>query len=297
MRVRSLSLGARVIRRTAASNPADSMANAGARPTAQRAGPPSGRLGRRADHDRLRPRHRHLPDDGRHRPRAAARRADPAGLGAWAACSRWRARSPTPSWACMFPRAGGQYHYLKEAYGPLVGLPVRLDRFLVIMTGGIATLAVGFGEYLGFFLPVLLDQARALRAAARARHLDRERRTARGRPGHRVPHGRELRRASRRAPACRTRSRWSRSASIVGLAALRLAGPGAGARPTYTAPLPRRRPARRLRRGDDRGALELRRLVRLHARWPARCARPAAHDLPLRPDRRHRGRHGRCTCS
>ena len=27
----------------------------------------------------------------------------------------------------MFPRAGGQYHFLKEAYGPLLGLPLRLD--------------------------------------------------------------------------------------------------------------------------------------------------------------------------
>jgi APA family basic amino acid/polyamine antiporter len=54
----------------------------------------------------------------------------------------------------MFPRAGGQYHYLKEAYGPLWGFLFGWTCFFVIMGGGIATLAVGFGEYLGSFLPV-----------------------------------------------------------------------------------------------------------------------------------------------
>jgi APA family basic amino acid/polyamine antiporter len=53
----------------------------------------------------------------------------------------------------MFPRAGGQYHFLREAYGPLWGFLFGWTAFLVIMTGGIATMAVGFGEYLGSFLP------------------------------------------------------------------------------------------------------------------------------------------------
>ena len=53
----------------------------------------------------------------------------------------------------MFPKAGGQYHFLKEAYGPLWGFLFGWASFLVIMSGGIATLAVGFGEYLGSFLP------------------------------------------------------------------------------------------------------------------------------------------------
>jgi APA family basic amino acid/polyamine antiporter len=53
----------------------------------------------------------------------------------------------------MFPRAGGQYHFLKEAYGPFWGFLFGWAAFLVIMSGGIATLAVGFGEYLGAFLP------------------------------------------------------------------------------------------------------------------------------------------------
>jgi basic amino acid/polyamine antiporter, APA family len=53
----------------------------------------------------------------------------------------------------LFPRAGGIYHFLKEAYGPLPGFLYGWTSFLVIMSGGIAAIAVGFGEYLGSFLP------------------------------------------------------------------------------------------------------------------------------------------------
>ncbi len=53
----------------------------------------------------------------------------------------------------MFPKAGGQYHFLKEAYGRFWGFLFGWAAFFVIMTGGIATLAVGFGEYLGSYLP------------------------------------------------------------------------------------------------------------------------------------------------
>ncbi|HMF10161.1 MAG TPA: amino acid permease [Thermoanaerobaculia bacterium] len=53
----------------------------------------------------------------------------------------------------LFPRAGGMYHFLKEAYGPLAGFLFGWASFLVIMSGGIAALGAGFGEYLGGFLP------------------------------------------------------------------------------------------------------------------------------------------------
>src|SRR4051794_8186777 len=53
----------------------------------------------------------------------------------------------------LFPRAGGIYHFLKEAYGPLWGFLYGWASFFVIMTGGLAALAVGFGEYLGSFFP------------------------------------------------------------------------------------------------------------------------------------------------
>ena len=58
----------------------------------------------------------------------------------------------------LYPRAGGQYHFLKEAYGPIWGFLFGWASFLVIMTGGIAALAVGFGEYLGAFLPFFSTQ-------------------------------------------------------------------------------------------------------------------------------------------
>jgi len=53
----------------------------------------------------------------------------------------------------LYPRAGGQYEFLKVVYGPLWGFLFGWAAFLVIMSGGIATMAVGFGEYCGVFLP------------------------------------------------------------------------------------------------------------------------------------------------
>jgi APA family basic amino acid/polyamine antiporter len=53
----------------------------------------------------------------------------------------------------MFPRAGGQYHYLREAFGPLTGFLFGWTCFLCIFSGGIAAIAVGFGTYLGGFVP------------------------------------------------------------------------------------------------------------------------------------------------
>jgi APA family basic amino acid/polyamine antiporter len=55
----------------------------------------------------------------------------------------------------MFPRAGGQYQFLKEAYGPPWGFLFGWASFLIIMTGGLAAVAVGFGEYFGAFVPSL----------------------------------------------------------------------------------------------------------------------------------------------
>jgi APA family basic amino acid/polyamine antiporter len=53
----------------------------------------------------------------------------------------------------MYPRAGGLYHFLREAWGPLPGFLYGWTCLLVIMTGGIAAIAVGFGEYLGALVP------------------------------------------------------------------------------------------------------------------------------------------------
>src|SRR5262245_6752385 len=53
----------------------------------------------------------------------------------------------------LFPRAGGQYEFLKEAYGRFFGFLFGWVAFAVIMCGGLAAIAVGFGVYLGAFLP------------------------------------------------------------------------------------------------------------------------------------------------
>ncbi|MBI4912926.1 MAG: amino acid permease [Acidobacteria bacterium] len=55
--------------------------------------------------------------------------------------------------AGLFPRAGGQYAYLREIYGPLTGFLYGWTFFTVIECGTIAAVAVGFGKYLGAFLP------------------------------------------------------------------------------------------------------------------------------------------------
>jgi APA family basic amino acid/polyamine antiporter len=52
------------------------------------------------------------------------------------------------------PRAGGQYVWLSEAYGGLVGFLHGWAYFLVVATGAIAALAVVFAEYLGVLVPL-----------------------------------------------------------------------------------------------------------------------------------------------
>src|SRR4051794_21865986 len=51
--------------------------------------------------------------------------------------------------AAMMPRAGGQYVYLREAFSPLWGFLYGWTLFLVIQTGTIAAVAVGFARYSG----------------------------------------------------------------------------------------------------------------------------------------------------
>ena len=55
--------------------------------------------------------------------------------------------------AALYPHAGGQYVYLREAYSPLWGFLYGWTLFLVIQTGTIAAVAVGFARYLGVLLP------------------------------------------------------------------------------------------------------------------------------------------------
>jgi basic amino acid/polyamine antiporter, APA family len=61
----------------------------------------------------------------------------------------------------MYPETGGEYVYLREIYGPLAGFLLGWTFFLVIQSGGIATLAVGFSTLLGTLIPLNERQARA----------------------------------------------------------------------------------------------------------------------------------------
>jgi APA family basic amino acid/polyamine antiporter len=55
--------------------------------------------------------------------------------------------------AAMMPKAGGQYVYLREAWSPMFGFLYGWTLFLVIQTGTIAAVAVGFARYLGVLFP------------------------------------------------------------------------------------------------------------------------------------------------
>ncbi|HEY6808382.1 MAG TPA: amino acid permease [Gemmatimonadales bacterium] len=56
--------------------------------------------------------------------------------------------------AGAYPEAGGQYAYLREAYGPLWGYLYGWANFAIINAASIAAIAVGFAQYLGFFVPL-----------------------------------------------------------------------------------------------------------------------------------------------
>ncbi len=55
--------------------------------------------------------------------------------------------------AAMMPKAGGQYVYLREAFSPFWGFLYGWTLFLVIQTGTIAAVAVGFARYFGVLFP------------------------------------------------------------------------------------------------------------------------------------------------
>lgn len=54
----------------------------------------------------------------------------------------------------MFPKAGGQYVYLKEAYNPLTGFLYGWSLFAVIQTATIAAVAVAFSKFAGHFFGI-----------------------------------------------------------------------------------------------------------------------------------------------
>jgi basic amino acid/polyamine antiporter, APA family len=57
----------------------------------------------------------------------------------------------------MFPKAGGQYVYLKEAYNPLVGFLYGWSFFAVIQTGTIAAVGVAFSKFTAYIIPAVSE--------------------------------------------------------------------------------------------------------------------------------------------
>src|SRR5215207_6274307 len=53
----------------------------------------------------------------------------------------------------MYPKAGGQYVYLKEAYNPLIGFMYGWSFFAVIQTATIAAVAVAFSRFTAYLIP------------------------------------------------------------------------------------------------------------------------------------------------
>src|SRR5207344_2363277 len=53
----------------------------------------------------------------------------------------------------MFPKAGGQYVYLKEAYNPLIAFLYGWSYFAVIQTGTIAAVGVAFAKFMAYIAP------------------------------------------------------------------------------------------------------------------------------------------------
>jgi APA family basic amino acid/polyamine antiporter len=59
--------------------------------------------------------------------------------------------------AAMMPKAGGQYVFFREAYGPLFGFLFGWTMFLVVQTGTIAAVAVAFAKFAGVLWPTVSE--------------------------------------------------------------------------------------------------------------------------------------------
>ena len=59
--------------------------------------------------------------------------------------------------SAMYPKAGGQYVYLKEAYNPLIGFLFGWSFFSVIQTATIAAVAVAFSRFTAYLIPSVVE--------------------------------------------------------------------------------------------------------------------------------------------
>src|SRR3954449_12239318 len=60
--------------------------------------------------------------------------------------------------SAMYPKAGGQYVYLKEAYNPLIAFLYGWSFFSIIQTGTIAAVGVAFSRYTAYLIPSLSEK-------------------------------------------------------------------------------------------------------------------------------------------
>ncbi len=60
--------------------------------------------------------------------------------------------------AAMYPKSGGQYVFLREAYNPLVAFLYGWTLFLVIQTGTIAAVGVAFAKFTGVLIPFFSEK-------------------------------------------------------------------------------------------------------------------------------------------
>ncbi len=59
--------------------------------------------------------------------------------------------------AAMMPQAGGQYVYLRESFSPTLGFLYGWTLFLIIQTGTVAAVAIGFARFLGVLWPAVSE--------------------------------------------------------------------------------------------------------------------------------------------
>lgn len=64
--------------------------------------------------------------------------------------------------SAMYPKAGGQYVYLKEAYNPLIGFLYGWSFFAVIQTATIAAVGVAFAKFTAYVFPVFSEDEIAI---------------------------------------------------------------------------------------------------------------------------------------
>lgn len=68
--------------------------------------------------------------------------------------------------SAMFPKAGGQYVYLKEAYNKLIAFLYGWSFFAVIQTGTIAAVGVAFSKFTAYLIPAVSEDNILIQAGA-----------------------------------------------------------------------------------------------------------------------------------